>query len=246
MQFIQRTLRTLAAGCMWALALASVLTFSILPAQAISGSTNISVQNGAISLTGTVPIANGGTNNGSLSVTNGLVPYMDGSKMATTSGVGSNGQCLKSVGGGQPGWANCATSDTNTIPVIGFGTGMTLAANNTVYVWPGAPDPTESNVKAPQTNAATYANITCQSSAAPGGSDTYTVTFGTVAPSGSPSVCGALVYTSQATCQISASNRICAGSGTTTVNAGDCVGIKIVSSATAASAFVNCTAERTS
>lgn len=49
-------------------------------------------------VTGTLPIANGGTNNGSLAVTAGGALYTDGSKVVNT-GAGSSGQVLKTVGG---------------------------------------------------------------------------------------------------------------------------------------------------
>lgn len=57
--------------------------------------------------TGVAPIARGGTNNGSLAVTNGGLTYTDGSKLVNT-GAGSAGQLLKSAGAGAPVWANNA------------------------------------------------------------------------------------------------------------------------------------------
>lgn len=55
----------------------------------------------SIGLTGVAPIANGGTNNGSLAVTNGGVLYTDGAKVVNL-GVGSSGQVVQSQGAGLP------------------------------------------------------------------------------------------------------------------------------------------------
>jgi hypothetical protein len=55
-------------------------------------------------VTGTLPIANGGTNNGSLAVTAGGVVYTDGSKLANI-GAGTSGQVLTSAGSSSPTWA---------------------------------------------------------------------------------------------------------------------------------------------
>jgi len=56
-------------------------------------------------ITGVLPIANGGTNNGSLAVTAGGALYADGSKVMNT-GAGTAGQFLKSAGAGAPVWAS--------------------------------------------------------------------------------------------------------------------------------------------
>lgn len=62
-------------------------------------------------VTGTLPIANGGTNNGSLAVTAGGVTYTDGTKLVNT-GAGTSGQFLKSNGSSAPTW--------QTLPVINY------------------------------------------------------------------------------------------------------------------------------
>lgn len=73
----------------------------------------------SISLTtgvsGVLPIANGGTNNGSLAVTAGGVIYTDGSKQVNV-GAGSSGQFLRSNGASAPTWA--APTVTFTAPKI--------------------------------------------------------------------------------------------------------------------------------
>ena len=54
-------------------------------------------------VTGTLPIANGGTNNASLAVTAGGIVYTDGSKLVNV-GAGSSGQVLQSNGSSAPTW----------------------------------------------------------------------------------------------------------------------------------------------
>lgn len=63
--------------------------------------------NQSAAVTGTLPIANGGTNNGSLSVTNGNLVYTDGTKLNTV-GIGTAGQIL--MGGTIPVWSNNTTT----------------------------------------------------------------------------------------------------------------------------------------
>lgn len=58
-------------------------------------------------VTGTLPIANGGTNNGSLAVTAGGVVYTDGSKLVNV-GAGTSGQVLTSAGSSAPTWSSPA------------------------------------------------------------------------------------------------------------------------------------------
>lgn len=64
-------------------------------------------------LSGTASIAQGGTNNGTLSVTAGGVLYADGTKLMNT-GAGSSGMFLMSNGSSAPTWANVNVS----VPVI--------------------------------------------------------------------------------------------------------------------------------
>lgn len=54
-------------------------------------------------VSGTLPVANGGTNNGSLAVTAGGVLYTDGSKVVNV-GAGTSGQVLLSQGASSPAW----------------------------------------------------------------------------------------------------------------------------------------------
>lgn len=56
-------------------------------------------------VTGTLPIANGGTNNNALGVTDGGIVYADGTRLQTTA-AGTAGQLLTSQGTGTPTWEN--------------------------------------------------------------------------------------------------------------------------------------------
>ena len=76
-------------------------------------------------VSGVLPIANGGTNNGTLAVTNGGIIYTDGIRLQT-SAAGTVGQVLTSNGTGTPLW----TSPITTSDGINLYTG-TNALNNT-------------------------------------------------------------------------------------------------------------------
>ncbi len=91
-----------------------------------SGDILTSGGSGAPTWTTTLPIANGGTNNAALAVTNGGVIYTDGSKAVNT-GSGSSGQVLKSVGAGAPVWGSTAGSSVpTTIQTLTSGTTYNL------------------------------------------------------------------------------------------------------------------------
>jgi hypothetical protein len=76
----------------------------------VSGSSGSCTGNAA-NVTGTVAIANGGTNNGSLGVVAGGVYYGDGSKVVETA-AGTSGQVLQSNGASAPTWATLSVSGT--------------------------------------------------------------------------------------------------------------------------------------
>ena len=187
----------------------------------LSGGSGADGAYGALSLsgsgvTGVLPVANGGTNSSAA---------LTGSK------------CMRSSGGAiVEAASDCASALT---PVLGFGSFMNITAGTTVYAAPGnGVDQTENIVSIPMP-AATFANLRCKSSAAPGGSDTFTVT----ARSGA---CGSEADSSTVVCTISAAGTTCSDTDTVTTTAGQCLNFKIVSSATAATAAVKCSAERTS
>ncbi|NDB58390.1 hypothetical protein EB001_08080 [bacterium] len=85
-------------------------------------------------VTGTLPIANGGTNNGSLAVTAGGVVYTDGSKLVNV-GAGTSGQLLQSNAGSAPSWVTLSVAGglKNTIYYTASGT-YTKATNNPTFI----------------------------------------------------------------------------------------------------------------
>jgi hypothetical protein len=74
-------------------------------------------------VTGTLPIANGGTNNASLAVTAGGTVYTDGSKLVNV-GAGTSGQVLTSNGASAPTWSAVPSS----------GNSATATASGTVTI----------------------------------------------------------------------------------------------------------------
>ena len=87
-------------------------------------------------VTGTLPIANGGTNNASLAVTAGGVVYTDGSKLVNV-GVGTAGQLLTSNAASAPTWTTLSVSGTliniNYYATAGTAT-YTKATNDPTFV----------------------------------------------------------------------------------------------------------------
>ena len=100
-------------------------------------------------VSGVLAIANGGTNNASLSVTGGQVVYTDGSKLVATA-AGTADQFLKSAGAGAPVWSaitlSNTTSVTGTLGISNGGTNATATPTNggvsygtgTAYAFTGA------------------------------------------------------------------------------------------------------------
>ena len=100
-------------------------------------------------VSGVLAISNGGTNNGSLSVTGGQVVYTDGSKLVATA-AGTADQFLKSAGAGAPTWSaitlSNTTSVTGTLGISNGGTNATATPTNggvsygtgTAYAFTGA------------------------------------------------------------------------------------------------------------
>jgi hypothetical protein len=95
----------------------------------LSGGVGIAPSWGKIGLTthvsGVLPIANGGTNNGSLSVTSGSVYYGDGSKLVALA-PGTSGQFLQSQGSAAPQWAAAGAGSVTSVDGSGGTTGLTL------------------------------------------------------------------------------------------------------------------------
>jgi hypothetical protein len=82
--------------------------------------------------TGTLPVANGGTNNGSLAVTAGGALYTDGSKVVNV-GAGTSGQLLQSNGASAPSWISISTGGRN-MQVFGSSGSFTVPSGITKAV----------------------------------------------------------------------------------------------------------------
>ncbi|HOK75156.1 MAG TPA: hypothetical protein PLS74_08545, partial [Bacteroidales bacterium] len=83
-------------------------------------------------VTGVLPIANGGTNNGSLAVTDGGVIYTDGTKMMNT-GAGTAGQILRSTGAGAPVWSTPSFPNTANNGKLMIGDGTNWVETDATY-----------------------------------------------------------------------------------------------------------------
>ena len=85
-------------------------------------------------VTGTLPIANGGTNNSTLGVTDGGIVYADGTRLQTTA-AGTSGQFLTSAGTGVPTWSTLTVSGTLlNIQYFTVSGTYTKATNNPSFV----------------------------------------------------------------------------------------------------------------
>jgi hypothetical protein len=79
-------------------------------ASALTAGTNISITgttNATISVSGVLPFSLGGTNNGSITASNGGIFYSDGSKMQLLAGTATAALCLQSQSNSAPIWASC-------------------------------------------------------------------------------------------------------------------------------------------
>ena len=81
-------------------------------------------------VTGTLPIANGGTNNTAAPTAGGVI-YGDGSAYQT-SAVGTSGQVLRSNGSSAPSWTNAATGTVTSVATGNGLTGGTITSTGTI------------------------------------------------------------------------------------------------------------------
>jgi hypothetical protein len=97
-----------------------------------NGSTVLAVTASGVSVTGTLsstsalPIASGGTNNGSLAVTAGGALYTDGTKVVNV-GAGTSGQLLQSNGASAPSWVTFSSGGTDFLGSITTTSGTSQA-----------------------------------------------------------------------------------------------------------------------
>ena len=186
--------------------------------------------------TSVLPLANGGTNNGTLTASNGQVAYSDTTKLVLTTG-GSPNQCLKQ--GTPPTWGSCST----TVPLLVMSTGGEITTGTIMWMAPGTSDTTEARVQTIVANAATFANLKCVSTVAAGTSETYTVTQTDGVCTTTP-----LTVSTVQVCGLANTRIGCTASTSTgeVVNAGECTAWKVASSAGAVTgAVISCTVERT-
>ena len=140
----------------------------------VSASGNIALSAaGNISFTGTLPIANGGTNS-SATPTNGGVVYGDGTSYQVTS-AGTTGQILQSTGAGAPTWVNGGT-------MLLSGVSNNSTVNNTTLYFPltggiaGNATDAQAGLRTLVSRAGTVRNLYVVISAALGSGKTGTVT----------------------------------------------------------------------
>lgn len=116
----------------WAASTGGVTSFS----GGTTGLTPSTATTGAITLGGTLAIANGGTN-GSATPTAGAVAFGDGTKYAFTA-AGTAGQYLQSTGAGTPTWTTISSSGVGSTGYYGAlyddGADQTAASTTTAYV----------------------------------------------------------------------------------------------------------------
>jgi len=98
-----------------------------------TGLTPSTATTGAVTLAGTLAVANGGTNNASLAVTAGGALYTDGSKVVNV-GAGTSGQVLTSAGASAPTWSSVGGTLNNIQYFTTAGTSTYTPTTGTNFV----------------------------------------------------------------------------------------------------------------
>ena len=98
-----------------------------------TGLTPSTATTGAVTLAGTLAVANGGTNNASLAVTAGGTLYTDGSKVVNV-GAGTSGQVLTSNGASAPTWETLGGALNNIQYFTTAGTSTYTPTSGTTFV----------------------------------------------------------------------------------------------------------------
>jgi|DEB0MinimDraft_6_1074348.scaffolds.fasta_scaffold02101_7 hypothetical protein len=209
-------------------------------AWAIEGSTNIDVSNGVISLTGTVPVANGGTN--VTAATDTYVLVGNGTTWVATDVPNCNGanEALN-FSDGSPNTFSCATiSAGSTInPEITFSTetAIDLDSGGTSEIFiglNGKVSTTDDNVMVPM-GAGSYSNFRCISSTA-AGNITVEVGVGT---------CGsALTYGTLAQI-VNGTTAPSVDTDSQSVTAGQCVAVRASTAINPTSTHISCSFQKT-
>ena len=138
----------------------------------------------------------------------------------------------------------CATASTSINPQLFFSTVGDITSSTTMFATPGnvAGPGNEARIAVP-TAVATYSNMRCESDVAITGANTVTVT----ARKSADATCASLADDLDQQCVLTGGADTCSD---TTGNfdigtAGICIAFSIVSSASAETAYVNCSIERT-
>lgn len=147
---------------------------------------------------------------------------------------------------------SCGTISGGSTPLDFISTLGTITGGNAIFATGANVDPTEGNVLAQLANAASFSNLACKASTAPGGSDKFNVYLrrtqcaaGGAPPAQTACTAGTDAQAGDLGCTISAAATACTDTTTISPAAGECVAWCINSSATAATAFLNCTYEKT-
>jgi hypothetical protein len=240
---IKKILRTVAGGIIPALSLSLVMS-SV--AWALSGSTNISLSNGTISITGTIPVENGGT---------GLASIPDDSIWIGT-GADTNtvvaGVAINNCTGGSSALTYATASNSfscltgisqEAYPVLTFTseTKIDLADNTTpVYMGLGGRvSSTEGDVAVP-ISAGSFTNLYCRASGTLNGSNGVTVTVRI-------GDCGSEADTAATLDVINISSATPYTGSAVTATAGQCMTLSMVrkTSGDPTAYFINCTLAKT-
>ena len=209
-------------------------------AWALEGSTNIDVSNGVVSLTGSVPIANGGTAQTSIADAEVLVGDGSGFAKLTIPDCDAANEALNFTDGVSNSFT-CATISAGTAVysevVLSTETAIDLN-NNSIYVGlNGKVSSTENNLQIPL-NAGTYSNLGCTLSASAGG--TITVEFGV-------GTCGsALTYGANLSQSLTGTGAPTFDTDNQAVTSGQCVALKASSTTDVSSVHISCSVQKTS
>jgi hypothetical protein len=180
-----------------------------------TGLTPATATAGAVTLAGTLAIANGGTN-ATATPTAGAVPYGTGTAYAF-SAVGSSGQFLKSNGAGAPTWATVTgtgtvTSVAATVPAFLSVTGSPITTTGTLAIaYSGTALPVANGgTNATTASLTSFNNITGYTASGATGTTSSNLVF-----SASPTITGTLTAA-----DITASSKLLVGATTSTFNQG--------------------------
>jgi hypothetical protein len=146
----------------------------------------------------------------------------------------------------------CNTITAGTASLNHLSTLGVITSGNAIFAAGPNVDPTEASVLAQIASAASFTNLACKASAAPGGSDKFNVYLrrtqcaaGGAPPAQTACTSGTDAQAGDLGCTISAAATACTDTTTISPAAGECIAWCINSSATAATAFLNCTYEKT-